>query len=260
MADTLTYHLDDFDGPLDLLLHLIKVNEVAIVDIPIVTITEQYLTFLKQAQERNLDIAGEFLVMAATLMSIKAATLLPKHETLSYDQDLAEFVYEEDPREELMTQLLEYQRYQQAADELREREEGRQQQFSRAPMQVPADIEVAPLPDGLGLTDLQAAFERMMQKRAQKNPQPRLLQAETWSTKRQMKRLMHYIQQHETVDFEAFFEGIHRRDEIVTTFLGMLELVRHQHLLVTQATALGTIQLKLGARPYDEQEEVNNEK
>jgi len=260
MTDALTYHLDDFDGPLDLLLHLIKVNEVAIIDIPIVTITEQYLSFLKQAQERNLDIAGEFLVMAATLMSIKAATLLPKHDTLSYDQDLAEFVYEEDPREELMTQLLEYQRYQQAADELREREEGRQQQFSRAPMQVPADIEAAPLPEGLGLVDLQDAFDRMMQKRTQKHPQPRVLQAETWSTKRQMRQLMKHMQTHEVVDFESLFVGVHHRDEIVTTFLGMLELVRHQHLLVVQETALGAIQLKLGALPYDEQEELDNEK
>ena len=161
MAEEVTYHLDEFDGPLDLLLHLIKVNEMDILDIPIVAITEQYLDFLHQAEERNLDIAGEFLVMAATLMSIKSTYLIPKNEELTYDQDLAEFVYEEDPREALMAQLLEYQRYQQAADDLREREEGRQLQFSRAPMAIPEDIEVAPLPEGLGLFDLQLAFNQM---------------------------------------------------------------------------------------------------
>ena len=115
MAEEVTYHLDEFDGPLDLLLHLIKVNEMDILDIPIVAITEQYLDFLHQAEERNLDIAGEFLVMAATLMSIKSTYLIPKNEELTYDQDLAEFVYEEDPREALLAQLLEYQPYQQAA-------------------------------------------------------------------------------------------------------------------------------------------------
>ncbi|MFL4499545.1 segregation and condensation protein A [Weissella sp. MSCH1] len=259
MAEEVTYHLDEFDGPLDLLLHLIKVNEMDILDIPIVAITEQYLDFLHQAEERNLDIAGEFLVMAATLMSIKSTYLIPKNEELTYDQDLAEFVYEEDPREALMAQLLEYQRYQQAADDLREREEGRQLQFSRAPMVIPEDIEVAPLPEGLGLFDLQLAFNQMVANRTKKQVRPRTLRGETWSIREQMSRMMADMTPGEKRTFASFFGEDDSRDKLVTTFLAMLELVRHQNLVVTQENEFGTIQLQLGDVPYDENEELDDE-
>lgn len=259
MAEEVTYHLDEFDGPLDLLLHLIKVNEMDILDIPIVAITEQYLDFLHQAEERNLDIAGEFLVMAATLMSIKSTYLIPKNEELTYDQDLAEFVYEEDPREALMAQLLEYQRYQQAADDLREREEGRQLQFSRAPMAIPEDIEVAPLPEGLGLFDLQLAFNQMVANRTKKQVRPRTLRGETWSIREQMSRMMADMMPGEQRTFTSFFGEDDSRDKLVTTFLAMLELVRHQNLVVTQENEFGTIRLQLGDVPYDEDEELGDE-
>lgn len=259
MAEEVTYHLDEFDGPLDLLLHLIKVNEMDILDIPIVAITEQYLDFLHQAEERNLDIAGEFLVMAATLMSIKSTYLIPKNEELTYDQDLAEFVYEEDPREALMAQLLEYQRYQQAADDLREREEGRQLQFSRAPMAIPEDIEVAPLPEGLGLFDLQLAFNQMVANRTKKQVRPRTLRGETWSIREQMSRMMADMMPGEQRTFTSFFGEYDSRDKLVTTFLAMLELVRHQNLVVTQENEFGTIRLQLGDVPYDENEELDDE-
>lgn len=259
MAEEVTYHLDEFDGPLDLLLHLIKVNEMDILDIPIVAITEQYLDFLHQAEERNLDIAGEFLVMAATLMSIKSTYLIPKNEELTYDQDLAEFVYEEDPREALMAQLLEYQRYQQAADDLREREEGRQLQFSRAPMAIPEDIEVAPLPEGLGLFDLQLAFNQMVANRTKKQVRPRTLRGETWSIREQMSRMMADMMPGEQRTFTSFFGEDYSRDKLVTTFLAMLELVRHQNLVVTQENEFGTIRLQLGDVPYDENEELDDE-
>lgn len=253
MAEDLTYRLNDFEGPLDLLLHLIKVNEMDIMDIPIVEITAQYLAFLHQAEERNLDIAGEFLVMAATLMSIKASYLIPKNEELTYDEELAEFVYEEDPREALMAQLLEYQRYQQAADDLREREEGRQLQFSRAPMAIPDDIDVAPLPEGLGLFDLQLAFNQMVANRTKKQVRPRTMRGETWSISAQMKTIVARMTPGETIEFETFFGGEHdSRDKMVTTFLAMLELVRHQHLRVAQEDEYGAIYLTLGDVPYDE--------
>lgn len=259
MAEEVTYHLDEFDGPLDLLLHLIKVNEMDILDIPIVAITEQYLDFLHQTEERNLDIAGEFLVMAATLMSIKSTYLIPKNEELTYDQDLAEFVYEEDPREALMAQLLEYQRYQQAADDLREREEGRQLQFSRAPMAIPEDIEVAPLPEGLGLFDLQLAFNQMVANRTKKQVRPRTLRGETWSIREQMSRMMADMMPSKQRTFTSFFGEDDSRDKLVTTFLAMLELVRHQNLVVTQENEFGTIRLQLGDVPYDENEELDDE-
>jgi segregation and condensation protein A len=248
MAEELTYQIGDFDGPLDLLLHLIKVNEMDIMDIPIVEITEQYLDFLHQAEDRDLDIAGEFLVMAATLMSIKAGYLLPKPEI---DDELAQFEYEEDPREALMAQLLEYQRYQLAASDLREREDARQLQFSRSPMPLPEGIEVAPLPDGLELTDLQDAFSTMVAKRSRNQKRPRTMAGETWSISQQMTTIMDRMMADQVLAFDLFFEEDASKDMMVTTFLAMLELVRHQHLRVAQDGEFGKITLAMGAVPYE---------
>src|SRR4029079_4585045 len=117
-------HLQNFEGPLDLLLHLIKKNEVDIYDIPIALITQQYLDYLDLMQELNLDVVGEFLVMAATLIHIKSRTLLPRPDPTQEDQ-------EEDPREALVRRLLEHQRFKAAAELLHEREIQRSAQWGR---------------------------------------------------------------------------------------------------------------------------------
>lgn len=251
MAETITYHLADFEGPLDLLLHLIKINEMDILDIPIVSITEQYLNFLHAAEQNDLDIAGEFLVMAATLMSIKARYLLPKPE-LEFDPDgeLAELTYEEDPREALMQQLLEYQRYQVAADELREREDARQLQFSRSPLPIPDDIDGLPLPEGLEIADLQTAFSKMVQKRAQKQVQPRTMANETWSIRKQMTAVVQKLQDAAKLEFTELFDDDLTNDLLVTTFLAVLDLVRHQHVVIEQTSAYGAITLRIGDTPF----------
>lgn len=259
MAAAVTYHLGDFDGPLDLLLHLIKINEMDILDIPIVSITEQYLTFLHQAEQNDLDIAGEFLIMAATLMSIKARYLLPRPELeLDLDNDLAEVDYEDDPREALIEQLLEYQRYQVAADELREREDARQLQFSRSPLPIPADIDSLPVAAGLELTDLQLAFSKMVQKRLKKQVQPRTMANETWSIRQQMVTVMAKLDQMAELTFDELFPAEVGNDLLVTTFLAMLDLVRHQHLFVQQISPYGVITLTKGTKPFlaDENEEI----
>lgn len=251
MNEKLTYHIEDFDGPLDLLLHLIRVNEMDIMDIPIVAITSQYLDFLHQAQERNLDVAGEFLVMAATLMSIKASYLLPKNDVFEYDEELSEFITDTvDPRDELMTQLQEYQRFVQAADELRNREEERQLQFSRAPMTLPADIKGAPLPDGLTINDLQSAFNKLVKRRFHKQIQPRSVQNDTWSIQKQMTKLMAKLTTQSVVSFEALFVDDVSKDEVVTTFMAMLELVSHQHIQIKQNKLFANIDIMRGDVPY----------
>ncbi|SCB77160.1 segregation and condensation protein A [Weissella bombi] len=253
MNEKLAYHIEDFDGPLDLLLHLIRVNEMDIMDIPIVEITSQYLDFLHQAQERNLDVAGEFLVMAATLMSIKARYLLPQNDVFEYDEELAEFVTDTvDPRDELMMQLQEYQRFQQAAGELRNREEERQLQFSRAPMALPADVKGAPLPDGLTLDDLQLAFNKLVKRRFHKQVQTRSVQNDTWSIQKQMNKLMDKLAIQSVISFEALFEDDVTKDEVVTTFMAMLELVGHQHIQVKQNELFASIDVMRGDKPYDQ--------
>ena len=128
-----------------------------------------------------------------------------------------------------MTQLIEYQRYQQAAGDLRVREEERQLQFSRAPMPIPDDIEGAPLPEGLELHDLQDAFNRLVKKRYRKQVQPRSVKSDNWSIQQQMTKIMVQIDNNQVVTFEQLFAEDAGKDELVTTFMAMLELVRHQH-------------------------------
>lgn len=259
MTDALTYHLEDFDGPLDLLLHLIKINEMDIFDIPIVDITQQYLEFLHTVESHNLDVGGDFLVMAATLMAIKASYLLPQPEIFDPDAELDPLLEQGDPREELMQQLLEYQQYQEAAEDLRELEGARQMQFSRAAMEVPIDIDAAPLPVGLELADLQAAFTRLMQKRTviEQRGQTRTMRNETWSVRQQMNLLMQRVMEEREVTFASLFAPEDSRDKIVTTFLGLLELVRHQHIVVDQTERFGTISFAPGELPYTFKEEGN---
>lgn len=255
MSDVINYHLKDFDGPLDLLLHLIKVNEMDIFDIPIVDITTQYLDFLHEAESRNLDIAGEFLVMAATLMAIKSTYLLPRPE-VTMDDDLAQVIddAELDPRQTLMTQLLEYQRYQQAAEDLREREDARLLQFGRAPMLAPDNIDVVPLPAGLKLADLQQAFSNMLNKRIKKTAQTRTMQGESWSIGDRMTAIMTKIPTNTPILFEEIFDDTTDRDLLVTTFLALLELARHQHVVIMQTTEFGDIAITRGQVLFEETE------
>src|SRR5688500_13277924 len=129
-------HLDNFDGPLDLLLHLIKKNEVNIYDIPVALITQQYLDYVNLMQELNLDVAGEFLVMAATLIHVKSRMLLPRPDPTQEDP-------EEDPREALVRRLLEHQKFKAAAELLHERETVRSAQWKRPDERV-ADVAGEP--------------------------------------------------------------------------------------------------------------------
>src|SRR6187455_674150 len=154
--------LDNFEGPLDLLLHLIKRNEVSIYDIPISTITAQYLEYLDLMQEMNLDFAGEFLVMAATLIHIKSRELLPRPDPTQEDP-------EEDPREALVRRLLEHQRFKAAAELLHERETLRSAQWTRADGPVLEMVGEAPEPEiEVDLFSLISAFRSVVDRAKQR--------------------------------------------------------------------------------------------
>src|SRR5829696_7671783 len=151
-------HLDNFDGPLDLLLHLIKRHEVNIYDIPITLITRQYLEYIDLMQEMNLDIAGEFLVMAATLIHIKSRTLLPRPDPTQDDP-------EEDPREALMRRLLEHQKFKAAAELLHDREIQRSAQWARPDQALSDVVGDPPEPEvEVDLFSLMAAFRHVLER------------------------------------------------------------------------------------------------
>ncbi|WP_407879490.1 segregation and condensation protein A [Furfurilactobacillus entadae] len=242
LANQPTIKINDFEGPLDLLLHLIRSSEMDIYDIQISAITAQYLGYLHQMKEMKLDVAGEYLVMAATLMTIKSRMLLPRAEPELTEEDGQVL----DPRAELVSQLLEYRRYQQAANELRDKEQDRKQQFTRAASAVPDDITLAPISPGLNLDDLQAAFEKMLSRRQVTQPLFKTVATEQFSLREQMHVVLTQLDQVRPTTFDALFTVQPTTDEVVTTFLAVLELAKLSAVRFEQAEANEPIMVYAG--------------
>lgn len=242
--------LEIFEGPLDLLLHLIKKNEVNIADIPIAAITEQYLATLELMQSLNLDVAGEFLVMAATLIHIKSRMLLPPGE----DEDGEE--EEGDPREELVRRLLEYQRFKEAAEELEGREILKRDVFVRR-SEVPEDLATAGF-EGLSLFDLISALRQVLERFPDEGIHEVTL--ERISVREKMSSLLDDLQRRGKVIFQSLFEAAASRFEIIVTFLAMLELAKIRAIRIWQEEREGPIVIELAAPLEDIQERMAQEK
>lgn len=239
----LRIELESFQGPFDLLLHLIKQMEVDINDIPMTAITSQYIKYIEAMQELELDIIGEYLVMAATLLEIKSNILLPIEPSPDYEED-----YEEgDPREILVQQLLLYQQFQTVATQLQIKQDERSRLFTRPMSDLTAYQEFVPLDEGaLSLADLTDAMSVVLEKMASREPLEREIQHEAMTVSDQMEKIMaafNFDTDHESVTLDQFIE-YGTRNEIITTFLAMLELVRKQHLVFLQKSKDDPIQMK----------------
>lgn len=236
--DAYRVKLDTFEGPLDLLLHLIRTNEVNIYDIPISLITEQYLGYLELMQELDLDVAGEFLVMASTLIHIKSRMLLPRVETASADP-----AAEEDPRETLVRRLLEHQKYKAAAELLHDRETLRSAQFMRPDARVAEATGDEYEPElEVDLFSLLAAFKGVLE-RASRRP-PMVLPPEQISIESRIQRLLERLSETEACGFEDLFaDGDGSRAFLIVTFLALLEMIRLKMIRVFQAGATGEIRV-----------------
>ncbi len=228
--------VSDFEGPLDLLIHLIKTNEVDIYDIPIVLITRQYLEYLDLMREINLDVAGEFLVMAATLIQIKSRMLVPRIETADEETE------EADPREMLVRRLLEHQKFRAAAEMLHDRETIRSAQWTRPDARV-EDIAGAPFERELevDLFSLLQAFQAVLSRRSglQRVPLPQ----ETIPIEVRMRQVLERLSAKEPARFEDLFSDASSRRDLITTFLALLELIRLKRIRVLQAGPFGPMQL-----------------
>jgi segregation and condensation protein A len=236
-------HLDKFEGPLDLLLHLIKRNEVSIYDIPILIITNQYLEYLDLMQELNLDVAGEFLVMAATLIHIKSRMLLPRPDPTQEDP-------EEDPREALMRRLLEHQKFKAAAELLHERETLRSAQWTRPDGPIAEIAGESPEPEiEVDLFSLITAFRAVVE-RARQRPKV-YLPSEQIPIEDRIEQLMAKLSETEACGFEDLFADVQSRAGLIVTFLAMLEMIRLKLIRVFQSGALGPIRVYKRARPAD---------
>lgn len=244
--DAYKVKLDTFEGPLDLLLHLIRKNEVNIYDIPIAVITEQYLHYVDLLQELNLDVAGEFLVMAATLIHIKSKMLLPRPETAQ--ESLFE---EEDPRDALVRRLLEHQKFKAAAELLHERESLRSSQFIRPDSRVAdaAGDEYEPELE-VDLFSLLAAFKGVLERA---NRRPRMvLPPERLSIEDRIHQLLDRLSETEACGFEDLFaDGDGSRQFMIVTFLALLEMIRLKLVRIFQSGSFGAIRVYKRARPAD---------
>ncbi len=223
--------LEIFEGPLDLLLHLIKKNEVSITDIPIATITEQYLATLDLMQTLSLDVAGEFLVMAATLIHIKSRMLLP----VGADEPDEDEGF--DPRDDLVRRLLEYQRFKEAADRLEQRDLLTRDVFTRSA--VPSEEAPAPGFREVSVFELITALRRVIERLPKDNAHEVTLDKIT--VREKMTLLLDTLRTSGKVFFESLFTAARTRMEVVVTFLAMLELVKVRAIRIVQEELEGPI-------------------
>jgi segregation and condensation protein A len=243
--DAFPVKLENFEGPLDLLLHLIKRNELEIHDINIAIITKQYLDAIQLMQELNLDVAGDFLVMAATLIHIKSKMLLPRPETAAAVEG-----EQEDPRDALVRRLLEHQKFKAAAGLLHEKEQLRSAQWQR-PDEVVAHIagdEYEPELE-VDLFSLLTAFQAVVD-RAKLRPKV-LLPPEQIPVEVRIDQLLTRLSETEACGFEDLFADVSDRSGLIVTFLALLEMIRLKLVRVFQAGSFGPIRVYKRARPSD---------
>ncbi|HTM34763.1 MAG TPA: segregation/condensation protein A [Vicinamibacterales bacterium] len=243
--DSIKIKLQSFEGPLDLLVHLIKKNKVDVYDIPIALITRQYLDYLGLMQEVNLDVASEFLVMAATLIHIKSRTLLPRPETAA--GDLGD---DEDPRDMLVRRLLEHERFKAAAELLHDRETLRGAQWTRpdARVEALAGDEYEPELE-VDLFSLLSAFKLVLERARERPPVP--LPPEEIPIEVRIEQLLERLSETDACGFEELFEDVNSRPQMIVTFLALLEMIRLKLVRVFQSAQLGAIRIYKRARPKD---------
>lgn len=225
--------IENFEGPLDLLLHLIKKNEINIYDIPIALIAQQYLEYIEAMKSFNLNVAGDFLVMAATLLQIKSKMLLPVDETAQDEEDGP------DPREELVRRLLEYKAYKEAASRLDGQEKMWREMFNRegAPTE---DVEPDETPlEHVSLFDLVDALQKILDR----NPGKKLIEIvpDNLTVRERMNVILETLEGKDSVSFMDLFESTSHRLVVIVTFLAMLELIRLRVARVFQAESFGPI-------------------
>lgn len=229
--------LDEFEGPLDLLLHLIHQAEVDIYDIPVAKITEQYLQYIQTMQELKLDIASEYLIMAATLLEIKSKQLLPKHEEADEMYDDESIEDEGDPHRELMKRLVEYRKYKEAAANFKEKELKRSSLHTKAPADLKqyynsdeTSVSIA----GVTLFDMIEALNKMLQRKQANKRVAKTIKLDEISIESRMDEIINELDRFEgSCSFSALFTT-NDRSHIIVSFLAVLELIKMKQIICRQ--------------------------
>jgi segregation and condensation protein A len=230
-----------FEGPLDLLLYLIKKQEVDIYEVNLTQLATQFIEYVELMRTLDLEIAGEFLVMAATLMYIKSRELLPKDQRVEGDADEEE----DDPRWELIRQLVEYKKFKDAAAELQALELRQENTFPRLPIKPVFEPEqIAPPKPEATLFDLLNAVNAILRRIAQKEGEARDIFEDRWTVSEKIEDLVRRVAEREVLRFSELFEAATSRTEVVVTFLAVLELIRLKQIVALQEADFGEIEIR----------------
>lgn len=231
--------IGDFEGPLDLLLHLVKVSKIEISDIKLVDITNQYIDYLKKMEEMNLDVASEYLVLASELIEMKSRYLLPKPPKVEEESQ-----YEEDPEEELKKRLLEYQKYKESTSIFKDLEINRSSYYTKAPERrdiytnekLENNGEVTP-------NDLLLALEKLLERKEYTKPINTKITKKELSVSERVNKIRSILKKEKTVEFSSLFEYL-TRPYIVVTFLSILEMAKDKEITLKQDKNFGNILLE----------------
>ncbi len=230
--------IDNFDGPLDLLLHLIKEQDIDIYDIKIEEITGQYLDYIHQMKELNLSIASEYLVMASELIEMKSKMLLPKRKEEELDE------YEEDPRELLIERLLAYKQYKEITSEFKDLEKTRKLIITKEPSNLSYYAKEEENKYGLGINDLLEAFNLLMKRKELDKPIATKITKKELSVTDKVKSIRNILKTKKNVRFEELFE-VQTKEEVIISFLSILEMVRKNEIILNQDNNFNTITVSL---------------
>ena len=221
------FMINDFEGPLDLLLHLIKENKMDIMDIEIEKITEQYMSFLEEQERLNLEIASEYLVLASELLEIKSRLLLPRQEIESEEEEI-------DPRDELINRLLEYQAYKDITKVLQEKEELRSEIYTKTPENINNYIDgVTEIKADVTLDDLVEALKKYLVRKEEKKPLNTKVTLNEISVSSRRHDIKNILKEKKKVFFYELFPVV-SKEYIVATFLAILEMAKDSELIVRQ--------------------------
>ncbi|MDD3241915.1 MAG: segregation/condensation protein A [Bacilli bacterium] len=219
--------IDAFEGPLDLLLHLIKESKMDIINIRIEEITNQYLEYISNMTSLNLNVASEYLTMASELVEIKSKMLLPKHEELEEEEDF-------NPEEKLINRLIEYQRYKDMTSKFKEMEQIRQEIYTKSPENITkyVDEEVTPISD-VTLDDLINAFQKFLERQKENVPLSTKITSKEITVEERRIAIKNILREKRKVNFLELFDTL-TKEYIVVTFLAILEMCRKNELTITQ--------------------------
>jgi len=229
-----------FEGPLDLLLYLIRKEEVDIYEVNLTKLASQFIEYIEMMREFDLEIAGEFLVMASTLMYIKSRELLPVDQQAQLEGEEEG----EDPRWELIRQLVEYKKFKDAAAQLQALEATQEKVFPRVPVKLEFENEAPAAKPDVSIFDLLNAVNAVLKRFEKREGNTRDIFEDKWTVSEKIEYVVRILTARETVRFSELFEDAMSRSEVVCTFLALLELIRLKQLLCAQSEDFGEIEIK----------------